>query len=47
MIRIAVGKALLGLGVVEHLVQEQRALLYPVELFRHLLLIVGLLLRFL
>jgi hypothetical protein len=44
---IPLDKPLLRLGVVEHLVEEKDALLYPIQLFLDLLLVVGLLLGFL
>lgn len=47
VVRVAFDKALARVGVVEHLVEEKHALLHPVELLRHLLLVVGLLLRLL
>jgi len=47
VIGVALDKALARVGVVEHLVEQEDALLHPVELLGHLLLVVGLLLELL
>ena len=44
---ITIDESLFRLRVVEHLIEQQHTLLYPVELLLHLLLVIGLLLRLL
>lgn len=47
VVRVPFDELLLRLRIVEHLVEEQDPLLYPVELFRYLLLVVWFLVWFL